>query len=49
MLKSDSVTSYLGRFTQNCDELATIGEIMEPMVFVRTTLNGFSKSWKTFV
>jgi hypothetical protein len=49
MLKSESITSYLGRFTHNCDELATIGEIMEPMVFVRTTLNGFSKPWETFV
>jgi hypothetical protein len=29
--------------------LATVGEIVDPMVLVRTTLNGFSKPWETFV
>jgi hypothetical protein len=49
MLKSHLVTSYLGRFTQTCDELVEVGEIVDPMVLVRTTLNGFSKPWETFV
>jgi hypothetical protein len=49
MLKSESVTSYLGRFTQNQDELAVVGEIVDPMVLVRTTLNDFSKPWGSFV
>jgi hypothetical protein len=49
MLKSESVTSYLGRFTQTRDELAAVGEIVDPMVLVRTTLNDFSKPWGSFV
>jgi hypothetical protein len=49
MLKSELVTSYVGRFSQTCDELATVGEIVDPVVLVRTTSNGFSKPWETFV
>jgi hypothetical protein len=49
MLKSESVTSYLRRFTQTQDELAAVGEIMDPMVLVMTTLNDFSESWGSFV
>jgi hypothetical protein len=49
MLKSEPVTSYLGRFTQTRDELAVVGEIVDPMVLVRTALNGFSKPWGSFV
>jgi hypothetical protein len=30
------VTSYLGRFTQNRDELAIVGEIVDPEFLVRT-------------
>ena len=49
MIKDESVTSYLLRFTQNCDELAAIGEIVDPMVLLRTALNGFTKPWENFV
>jgi len=49
MLKLELVTSYLGKFTQTRDELATVGEIVDPMVLVRTSLNGFSKPWETFL
>jgi hypothetical protein len=49
MIKADSVTSYLSRFTQSHDELAALGEIVNPTVLVRTTLNGFSKPWENFV
>jgi hypothetical protein len=49
MLKSESVTSYLGRFTQIRDELVVFGEIVDPDFMVRTTLNNFSKPWGSFV
>jgi hypothetical protein len=49
MIKAKSVTSYLSRFTQTHDELATVGEIVDPTVLVRTTLNGFTKPWENFV
>ena len=49
MLKSESVTSYLERFTHTRDELAAVCDIVDPMVLVRITLNGFSKPWETFV
>jgi hypothetical protein len=29
--------------------LVTVGEIVDPTVLVRTTLNGFSKPWENFV
>jgi hypothetical protein len=41
MLNSESVTSYLGRFTQIQDELATVREIVDPEFLVRTALNIF--------
>jgi hypothetical protein len=37
MIKVELVTSYLSRFTQTHDELATIGEIVDPK-FRRTFL-----------
>jgi hypothetical protein len=49
MLDSESVTSFLGRFTQIRDELAVVGEIVEPEFMVRTTLNSFTKPWGSFV
>jgi hypothetical protein len=49
MLKTESVTSYLGRFTQIRDELAVVGEIVDPEFMVRTNLNNFSKPWGSFV
>jgi hypothetical protein len=49
MLNSESVTSYLGRFTQIRDELAVVEEIVDPNFLVRTALNGFSKPWGSFV
>jgi hypothetical protein len=36
MLKSESITSYLGRFTQIRDELAAVGEIVDLDFMVRT-------------
>jgi hypothetical protein len=49
MIKAESITSYLSRFTQTCDELVAVGEIVDPTVLVRTTLNGFTKPWENFV
>jgi hypothetical protein len=49
MLDSESVTSFLGRFTQIRDELAIVGEIVDPNFMVRTTLNNFTKPWGPFV
>jgi hypothetical protein len=49
MLDSESVTSFLGRFTQIRDELAAVGEIVDPDFMVRTTLNNFTKPWGPFV
>jgi hypothetical protein len=49
MLNSESVTSYLGRFTQIRDELVVVGEIVDLYFLVRTTLNNFSKPWGSFV
>jgi hypothetical protein len=49
MLDSESVPSFLGRFTEISDELATVGEIVDPGFMVRTTLNNFSKPWGPLV
>jgi hypothetical protein len=49
MLKTDLVTSYLGRFTHIKDVLASIIEIVDPNFMVRTSLNSFSKPWGPFV
>jgi hypothetical protein len=49
MMKTDSVTSYLTRFSQVRDELAAVGEIVDPSELVRTSLNVFSKPCERFV
>jgi hypothetical protein len=49
MLDSESITSYLGIFTQIRDELVAVGEIVDPDFLVRTTLNNFTKPWGSFV
>ena len=49
MLDSEMVISYLGRFTQIQDELAAVGEIVDPDFLVRTALNSFTKPWGSFV
>jgi hypothetical protein len=43
MLKSESVTSFLGRYTQIRDELGAVEEVVDPNSMVRTTLNNFTK------
>jgi hypothetical protein len=49
MLDSESVTSFLGRFTQIRDELAAFRDIVDPDFMVRKNLNGFTKPWGSFV
>jgi hypothetical protein len=49
MLEDELVTSFLGRYTQIRDELAAIGEVVNPNSLVRQTMNSFTKSWGPFV
>jgi hypothetical protein len=49
MLEDESVTSFLGRYTQIRDELGAVGEVVDPNSMVRTTLNSFTKPWGPFV
>ena len=43
------VVTYLTCIIDVRDELASIGEIVAEIEFVRTTLHGFPKSWEVFV
>jgi hypothetical protein len=49
MLKDESVTSFLGRYTQIRDELGAVIEVVEPNSLVRQALNSFTKPWGPFV
>jgi hypothetical protein len=49
MLKDESVTSFLGRFTRIRDELGAVGEVVEPNSLVRQALHSFTKPWAPFV
>jgi hypothetical protein len=49
MTETEKVSSYLTRITQVHDELGTVGEVITDGELVRTTLNGFSEKWNTFV
>jgi 2-phosphoglycerate kinase len=43
MDKGESVVTYLTKFTQIRDELATVREVVDETELVRITLNGFTK------
>jgi hypothetical protein len=49
MVKSESVVSYLTRFTQVKDKLAGVGEIVPNKDMVIFSLLGFPKSWEKFI
>jgi hypothetical protein len=49
MLKDESVTSFLGRYTQIRDELVVVGEVVNPNSLVRQAMNSFTKPWGPFV
>jgi len=48
MGKTNTVTSYLSRFNQIRDEFRAIGDIVDSLDLVQTTLNGFTKPWESF-
>ena len=49
MLKEESVTSILGRYTQIRDELGAVDEVVEPNSLVRQALHSFTKPWGPFI
>jgi hypothetical protein len=49
MLKDESVTSFLGRYTQIRDDLAAVEEVVNPNALVRQAMNSFTKPWGPFV
>jgi hypothetical protein len=49
MLKDESVTSFLSRYTHIRDDLGAIGEVVNPNSMVRTYLNRFTKPWSPFI
>jgi hypothetical protein len=49
MTRSDSVTSYLMKVMQICDQLAAVGEKIVDAELVNMALNGDPTSWKLFV
>ena len=49
MARGESVTTYLTKVSQVRDELAVVGETMDSAKLIRVALNGFSKSWETFI
>jgi hypothetical protein len=49
MLKDESVSSFLARFTQIRDELGAVGEVIEPNSLVRQALHSFTKPWGPFI
>jgi hypothetical protein len=49
MNKSEAVANYFMRISQIKDQLAAIGDPVEDVELVTTTLNGFPSSWDPFV
>jgi hypothetical protein len=49
MLEDESVTSFLGRYTQIRDELAAVEEVVNPNSLVRQAMNSCTKPWGPFV
>ena len=49
MNKNENMGTYFTRITQVHDELGAIGELIQRLELVRTTLNGVTKPWAIFV
>jgi hypothetical protein len=49
IIKDESVTSFLGRYTQIRDELGAVGEVVDPNSLVRQAMNSFTKPWSTLL
>lgn len=47
--KTDIISTYLTKISQMKDELAVVGETIQPTQLVRIALGGFSKKWDVFV
>jgi hypothetical protein len=48
MFKDESVTSFLGRYTQIRDELGVVREVVNHNSLVRQAMNSFTKQWGPF-
>ena len=49
MARGESVTTYVTRVSQVQDELAAVVDTVDNAELIRVALNGFSKSWETFI
>ena len=49
MNKGENMTTYLTRITHVLDELGAIGEVMQSVELVCTTLNGVTNPWDVFL
>jgi hypothetical protein len=49
MLKDESVSSFLARFTQIRDDLGVVGEVIVSNSLVRQALHSFTKPWGPFI
>jgi hypothetical protein len=49
MLEDESVTSFLGRYTQIKDKLGAIREVVKPNYLVGIAMNSFTKPWGPFL
>jgi hypothetical protein len=49
MLKDESVTSFLGRYTQIRDDIGATREVVDPNSLLRQDMNSFTKPWGPFV
>ena len=49
MAKTDNAIAYLTKITSMRDELAVVRETIVPIELVRIALNGFPKTWESFV
>jgi hypothetical protein len=49
MPKDESITSFLGRYTQIRDELGAVEKVVDPYTLVRQAMNFFTKLWGPFV
>jgi hypothetical protein len=49
MRNSETIQSYFTRLSQIKEQLEAIGDIVEEVELVMTTLNGLPKSWESFI
>jgi uncharacterized membrane protein YgcG len=49
MLKDETVSAFLARFTQIIHELGAVGEVIQPNSLVRQALHSFTKPWGAFI